>query len=392
VVNISRRIPSMNVPFTDKQGRISPVWYEFLRAFLSNAVTIDDPDTISQISVIAGAGLVETVNDDSPNTTLAVGAGQGLAVNANDVAIDIANLVSVPVSLNDEIAFSDVTDNNNIRKTNLRALGDLIGAAPGGSNGQMQYNNANFFGGDSGVTTNGLGDLNVQGSLVVDLMTFNGSSITTANSADNFTFSVPAGSGSPNFTFTQTGTGSAAMKANFSSVGSDAVIGLVNNKNSMVSTLTESKINFDSVNTTYWTMGLTSSSAGRGFVMGTTGLNIGVVYTINQTDNSFRMSTDLRRFTAANLTASTTQTQGQGAMTADINEVATVTNANDVRTLPVAAAGRSCLVINNGANTLQVFPASGDDLGAGVNTSTTIAPGSRKLFVAFDSTNWEPVI
>lgn len=98
------------------------------------------------------------------------------------------------------------------------------------------------------------------------------------------------------------------------------------------------------------------------------------------------------RSVTATITASTTQTQGQGALTTEVNEISVCATANDTVTLPVAIAGKACLVINNGAQTLQVFPASGDNLGAGVDTATTIVAGSRKYFVAFDSTNWEPVI
>ena len=57
--------------------------------------------------------------------------------------------------------------------------------------------------------------------------------------------------------------------------------------------------------------------------------------------------------------------------------------------LPVAAAGRIITVINNGANTLEIFPASGDDLGAGVGLSTTIQPNDSGTFTAYDATNWK---
>lgn len=91
----------------------------------------------------------------------------------------------------------------------------------------------------------------------------------------------------------------------------------------------------------------------------------------------------------AGLVASTTQTQGQGALTAEVNEVATVANANDTVTMPGAVAGLRVVVINNGANTLQIFPASGDDLGAGVNASITLAAGSNGMYQAYNATNWE---
>lgn len=89
------------------------------------------------------------------------------------------------------------------------------------------------------------------------------------------------------------------------------------------------------------------------------------------------------------ITASTTQTQGQQPLTRNLNEVSTVGNANDVVTLPGAYESAEIKIINNGANVLQIFPASGDNLGAGVNNSTTLASGSNITFVAYDSTNWE---
>ena len=92
--------------------------------------------------------------------------------------------------------------------------------------------------------------------------------------------------------------------------------------------------------------------------------------------------------TVAGITASTTQSQGQGALTADVNEVSTVANTNDTVTLPAASKGSICMVINNGANTLQIFPASGDNLGAGVDTATTLAASNNVTYKSYDATNW----
>lgn len=91
----------------------------------------------------------------------------------------------------------------------------------------------------------------------------------------------------------------------------------------------------------------------------------------------------------ATITASTTQTQGNGALTTNINEVSVVANANDTVTLPTAAAWLCVKIINNGANTLQIFPASGDNLGAGADTATTLASGSNVNYCAYNATNWE---
>jgi len=93
---------------------------------------------------------------------------------------------------------------------------------------------------------------------------------------------------------------------------------------------------------------------------------------------------------SATLTAGTTQTQAGGlALIGEVNEVSTVANVNDTVVLPAAAAGIKVVIINNGANTLRIYPASGDDLGQGADTFTSLAAGSNITFVAYDATNWE---
>lgn len=95
------------------------------------------------------------------------------------------------------------------------------------------------------------------------------------------------------------------------------------------------------------------------------------------------------RSVEAGITASTTQTQGQQPLTKDINEVDVVANANDVVTLPLAQAGWSITIRNNGANALQVFPASGDAINGGsVDASVTLAAGWSATYKAVDTVNW----
>lgn len=94
--------------------------------------------------------------------------------------------------------------------------------------------------------------------------------------------------------------------------------------------------------------------------------------------------------TTAGITASVTQTQGQQALVSTLNEVSTVANVNDVVTLPSAITGSCVKIINNGANTLQVFPASGDSVAGGsVDASTTLNSGSNAEYCAFNATAWE---
>ncbi len=83
--------------------------------------------------------------------------------------------------------------------------------------------------------------------------------------------------------------------------------------------------------------------------------------------------------------------QGDGPLTSRVNEVATVGVANDAVTMPAALPGLLITVINNGANILEIWPAAGDNLGAGVNVAVTLAAGTNVTYQAVDTTNWEAV-
>ena len=89
------------------------------------------------------------------------------------------------------------------------------------------------------------------------------------------------------------------------------------------------------------------------------------------------------------LTASTTQTQGQQPLVGDNCIITTVANDNDVVTLTSVSLGLVHRIFNRGANVLQIFPFSGDDLGKGVNTSMTLNPTDSITFMGIDEINWE---
>ena len=90
------------------------------------------------------------------------------------------------------------------------------------------------------------------------------------------------------------------------------------------------------------------------------------------------------------VTASVTQTQaGATVLTGELVEVTTVATANDAVRIPAAILGVPCKVINQGANTLQVFPTSGDKIdGGATDASVTIAPGTSVQFHAIDAASW----
>jgi hypothetical protein len=94
------------------------------------------------------------------------------------------------------------------------------------------------------------------------------------------------------------------------------------------------------------------------------------------------------------LTADVGSAQGNGVITSTYNVYSTVGTAGDAATLPATfPVGTVIYVKNDGANSMDVFPASGDDAGAGLNTAVAVDAGTSKTFVATtaDST-WTTLI
>lgn len=96
-----------------------------------------------------------------------------------------------------------------------------------------------------------------------------------------------------------------------------------------------------------------------------------------------------RRSVAPAITASTTQTQGNGLITDDFNVFTIVANDDDTATLPTATSGISVIIIHKGDKKLQLFPNTGDDLGEGINQAVLLAKESNFHYHCFDTTTWE---
>lgn len=120
---MATNLPSRSVPFTDSQGRISSIWHEFLRSFVAQSVAGTVSGGTTPTSITAGNGLTSTGTSD---ITLNVGQGLGIAVNANDVNVDINGATYRQGLLDDEVLVSSPADNNQIRKTRLRDITNLV--------------------------------------------------------------------------------------------------------------------------------------------------------------------------------------------------------------------------------------------------------------------------
>ena len=91
---------------------------------------------------------------------------------------------------------------------------------------------------------------------------------------------------------------------------------------------------------------------------------------------------------AMGLTADVGSVQGGNALTFEINEISTCANPGDATTLPAAVAGLEITILNNGASATDVFPAAGDDCGAGVNAAVSLAAGANITYLCLDGTTW----
>jgi hypothetical protein len=93
------------------------------------------------------------------------------------------------------------------------------------------------------------------------------------------------------------------------------------------------------------------------------------------------------------LTADVGSAQGNGVITSTYNVYSTVATTGDAATLPAAfSVGTMIYVKNDGANSMDVFPASGDDAGAGLNTAVAVAAGDFAVFMGtVADTTWTKI-
>jgi len=87
--------------------------------------------------------------------------------------------------------------------------------------------------------------------------------------------------------------------------------------------------------------------------------------------------------------AATGTSSGDGPVAVGFTLVSAA-NGTKAVTLPAAAAGLMCILKNNAAANLLVFPATGDKINGGTATtgSLTMAQYTTAIFVAYDAVDW----
>jgi len=123
----------------------------------------------------------------------------------------------------------------------------------------------------------------------------------------------------------------------------------------------------------------------------TLGVNMSVLLIYDTTSQKWRTTGTQRKTVDAGVTANISSAQGPSTVS-DVIEISTCATAGDAITLIPATAGLEKIVINNGANSADIFPASGDAINGGaVDAAVALAAGATIRFVAIDSTNWYAV-
>jgi len=94
-------------------------------------------------------------------------------------------------------------------------------------------------------------------------------------------------------------------------------------------------------------------------------------------------------FSTSSAVTAGTNAQGQGALTSDYNVITTAASNPSGVTLPTATTGRKIVVVNKGANSINVYPATGGTIdGLAANASIAVAVGGTLEFNASSTTQW----
>ena len=96
---------------------------------------------------------------------------------------------------------------------------------------------------------------------------------------------------------------------------------------------------------------------------------------------------------SAGVTANTNSTQGDNPITKMITQISVSATAGDAVTLPTAKAGLVIIVLNDGAEACDVFPATSDNINeAGANAAYSLAVDKNAMFIAHDATHWSVIL
>ncbi len=326
-------------------------------------------------NVAIGSGALAGVH--TVDETTAVGAG-ALAANTSgtgNTAVGFEALNDVAGAGDDNTAVGHQAGDKLTTADNSVAIGaDALGAATtSGDNTAVGAQSlvANTAAGNTAVGYNSLA-ANVAGTQCVAVGVSAGLTQATAGDIDNTFIGFEAGK-------VANGSASGANTA----VGSQAAVGLTSGINNTV----------------------IGNDAAASLTDGDNNIVIGAdADCVAGDDNQVSIGTSASRVQflpgglfRRSITAGITANAGGGgvgsavALVSDINQISICGSGNDSVVLPTAVPGYLILVINNGAQTLGVWPHTSDDLGGGVDTLVGLAAGANITYVCYTNALWVAV-
>ena len=165
----------------------------------ATGVTELSPGTAGNLLVDSGAAFASVAASGDMSL-----AGTGAFTAAADIIT--GKTVEATVANDDEILIYDTSNTALRRMTRANFVAGVAGS-PGGSNTQIQYNNSGAFGGDTGFTTDGAGNLTVTGGSA----TMSGSTLTIDSALTTTGFDVDADVGNYQILTTLGSTGASEL-------------------------------------------------------------------------------------------------------------------------------------------------------------------------------------
>jgi hypothetical protein len=139
--------------------------------------------------------------------------------------------------------------------------------------------------------------------------------------------------------------------------------------------------------TTFSGYGLADTSAGLAAAISDETGSGSLVFSISPTLTTPALAGET--FSTTNNVTAGTNAQGQGALTSDLNVITTATANPSGVTLPTATTGRRILVVNKGANPVNIYPATGASIDAlGANAFLQVPVHGVLEFNASSTTQW----
>lgn len=359
VALIETLFDSLNLPGRLYVGGEVVLQYDATQNNLSLGGVDGQEDNPTTDNIIAGTGASGASQSNWVNGNNIIAGTDTMSTNADvDGIVAIGSFIGDAITAGANANNSVLVGENAVGSANSLSTTVAVGYGAGGGTGPVAVSGSVFLGNEAGPSTPGLisdklyidnsatDDPLIYGDFDIDALTFNG----TVEVIDELTATGGAtiGGVSSAITFTETNatidgwTGYLTLEDGFVVVGDD---------------------------TTNDTMD------GDGDLL---------------VEDELEVNGLIHQSVTAGITADSGSIQGGSPITTQIAEISVCGTIGDAVTLPPALAGIEIKIINHGANSADVFPATDDAINeAAADTAKALAADASMTCMAYDAVNWE---